>query len=444
MLKKLLNSKHFQSFLEQAGTSGFALISFIILARVLSIEDFGQWTLYLTLLTFLDMIRFGLVKTALIKYSSGIENEHKKELIGSSWFLNLLSVSFIGIISYIFYFLNVFELEGIILFLLIYPLYSLISMPFFYFLWNNQVLLKFKKIAYVRIFNSSLFLFVCLVSLLINLSLKELVITHMLVFSISSVLTLFLGNTGYKFVFNSNKLTIKKILLFAKYHTMAFIGSNLLKSSDIFLIGFFLNPIAIAIYSVPLRLVELIESPLKSAISVVFPLLSAHDNNKDINALNKTLQNYIGVLTLIYIPFMVVLFVISEPLIYFIAGEKYLGGVFIFRLFLIYGIFLPFDRLTGITLDAIGKPKLNFYKVLIMALVNILGDFIALYFFESINMVAMVTICNVIAGMLVGLFFLKKEVNLNFRSIFISSSYLIKNYIAKHKVINTLTKTFKL
>ena len=230
MLKKLLDSKHFQSFLEQAGTSGFALISFIILARVLSIEDFGQWTLYLTLLTFLDMIRFGLVKTALIKYSSGIENEHKKELIGSSWFLNLLSVSFIGIISYIFYFLNVFELEGIILFLLIYPLYSLISMPFFYFLWNNQVLLKFKKIAYVRIFNSSLFLFVCLVSLLINLSLKELVITHMLVFSISSVLTLFLGNTGYKFVFNSNKLTIKKILLFAKYHTMAFIGSNLLKN----------------------------------------------------------------------------------------------------------------------------------------------------------------------------------------------------------------------
>jgi len=212
---------------------------------------------------------------------------------------------------------------------------------------------------------------------------------------------------------------------------MAFIGSNLLKSSDVVLIGLFLNPIAIAIYSVPLRLIELIESPLKSAISVAFPLLSSHDNNNDINALNKTLQNYIGVLTLLYIPFMVILFVTSEPLIYLIAGEKYLEGVFIFRLFLIYGIFLPFDRLTGITLDAIGKPKLNFYKVLIMASVNILGDIIALYFFESLKLVAIVTICNVIAGMLIGLLFLKKEINLSYRSIFLSGSYSIKNYINK-------------
>ena len=146
MFKKLFYSKHLHSFVEQAGTSGFALISFIILARVLSMEDFGQWTLYLTLLTFLDMIKFGFAKTALIKYSSGVKTEQKKELIGSSWLLNLLSVVLISITTYFVYFLNFFETEGVVLFLLIYPIYSLLSMPYYYFLWNHQVLLEFNKV----------------------------------------------------------------------------------------------------------------------------------------------------------------------------------------------------------------------------------------------------------------------------------------------------------
>lgn len=304
-------------------------------------------------------------------------------------------------------------------------------MPFYYFWWNHQVLLEFKKITFIRIFNSSLFLGVCLTSIITEITLEQLVLFHTLTFGASSLIAIFLGDTGYKYVIKTTKITLKKILVFAKYHTMAFLGSNLLKSSDVFLIGIFLTPAAIAIYSVPLRLVELIESPLKSAISVAFPLLSKHDNNNDPKALKNTLQKYIGVLTLLYLPFMFILFLMSEPLIYLIGGEKYLEGIFIFRLFLIYGVFLPFDRLTGITLDAIGKPKLNFYKVLIMALVNIIGDAIALYFFKSLNMVAIVTICNVIAGMFVGLIFLKKEINLSFESIITSGSYAIKNYITK-------------
>ena len=67
MLKKIIHSKHTQAFIEQAGTSGVAVLSFIILARVLTKQDFGQWALSLTLLTFVDMIKSGVVKTALIK-----------------------------------------------------------------------------------------------------------------------------------------------------------------------------------------------------------------------------------------------------------------------------------------------------------------------------------------------------------------------------------------
>ncbi len=434
MFKKIISSKHLQSFIEQAGTSGFAVLSFIILARILSKEDFGQWALYLTLLTFVDMIKSGIVKTALIKYSSGCDQKEKKELIGSSWFLNLSTVLIISVCCYAIYYLNIFKLGGVLLFLLFYPLYAILSMPFFYFLWNHQVLLEFKKITILRMFNALGFLLVCVSSIFITINLQQLITMHVVVFTTSSVLAIFWGNTGYSHLFKTTKSTLKKIITFAKYHMLAFLGSNLLKSSDVFIIGAFLGPVAIAIYSVPLRLVELIEAPLKSAISVAFPVLSAYDNNKNKRALKHTLEKYIGVLTLLYIPFMAFLYFLSKPLVLLIGGEKYIDAVFIFQLFLIYGLFLPFDRLTGITLDAIGLPKLNFYKVVIMAAVNIAGDIIVIYYFKSLELVALVTVANVLSGMIIGYLFLKREINLSLKSIFKNGFNTIVNYFKKKEL----------
>jgi O-antigen/teichoic acid export membrane protein len=431
MLKKIIHSKHTQAFIEQAGTSGFAVLSFIILARVLSKQDFGQWALYLTLITFIDMIKSGVVKTALIKYSSGSNKTQKEELIGSSWFLNISAVIFISLLCYTLYYLNIFKTEGVLFFLFFYPVYGIISMPFFYFLWNHQVLLEFKKITLIRMFNSLGFLIVCISSIYIVFDLQELIIMHIAVFTLSSLIALFYGNTGYSHLLKTKKSALIKILKFAKYHMFAFLGSNLLKSSDIFLIGAFLGPIAIAIYSIPLRLVELIEAPLKSAIAVAFPTLSAYDNNNNKIALKQTLEKYIGVITLLYIPFMGLLYIISEPLVLLIGGEKYIDAVIIFQLFLIYGVFLPFDRLTGITLDAIGLPKLNFYKVMIMASVNIIGDIVVIYFFNSIELVALVTVLNVLSGMIIGYVFLKREIDLNLKSILTYGFLTIVNYKKK-------------
>ncbi len=439
MWNRIISNKHAQSLFEKVGTSGLAIISFIILARVFSQNDFGQWILYLTLLTFVDMIKCGVVKTALIKYASGSKQDYQHELIGSSWILNLILVSIITIGCYSIYYLDIFQLEGIIFFLLFYPIYAIVSMPFFYFLWNNQAFLEFKKITLLRIFNALVFLMVCLLSLFISINLQQLIIMHLLIFSISSILALYLGNTGCLYLIKATKSTCYKIIRFAQFHMLAFLGSNLLKSADVFLIGAFLGPVAIAIYSIPLRLIEVIEAPLKSAVAVAFPVISSHDNNNNKSALKDSIEKYIGILTLLYIPFMTILYLLSEPLVLLIGGDKYLDAVYIFQLFLIYGLFLPFDRLTGITLDAIGLPKLNFYKVVIMASINIIGDILVIYFFKSLELVALVTVMNVISGMIIGYLFVKREINLSIKSIIKSGFSTILNYYKKYTFNNELT-----
>ena len=419
-IKRILNSKHGQSIFTQLGGSVIALISFMILARVFSKETFGEWALYLTIITFVDMVKSGMVQSAFIKYASGSSEADREAFLGTSWLLNLGLIVCISVINFFLFQTGFFEMKAVVYFLWLYPAYALVSMPFNYYMWNNQMLLDFKRVAMGRGVNLTLFLFVAISSIWFSFELFELLLLHLLSFLVSSIWAIRTGKTGIRNLFSAKKSVFKKYLNFGKFHSLAFLGSNLLKSSDTFLITAFLGPLYVAIYSIPLRLIELIEMPLKGAVSVAYPVFSAADNKGDYYGLKISLEKYIGVLTILYLPFMALLYLLSDELVLLVGGDKYAEAGNIFRIFVIYGLFLPFDRLTGIVLDAMGHPRLNFYKVLIMAGVNIIGDVIVLHYFQSLELVAVVTITNVLAGMLVGFYISYKRLNISLKSIFTS------------------------
>jgi len=429
-----LRGKHVQSLIGQLTGAIIAVLSFMALARAFSKGEFGQWVLYLSLLTFIDMIKAGMVQSAFIKNSSGVKGEFFKKLEGSSWLLNISVTVLISIVCLTIYQTNIFEIQGVVLFLLVYPVYAFISMPFHYFLWGSQIKLNFKQVAIGRTVNVFLFLLVALSTLFFEINIRDLVFLHLLVFSICSVLALLTKETGIRNLVKAELKIVKTYWNYGKYHSLAFLGSNLLKSSDTFIIGGILGPAFIAVYSIPLRLVEMIELPLKASVSVAFPVFSAHDNKGDIASLKKALEKYIGVLTLLYVPFMIILFILSDYLVLIVGGEKYSDTGSIFRLFLIYGLFLPFDRLTGVVLDAMGYPRLNFIKVTLMATVNIVGDIIVLYWFRSLELVALITIANVLTGMLVGFVISKRKLKISLISILSSGIRTITKSINQLKL----------
>ena len=79
-INELLNSKHVHSFIGQLSGSIIAVLSFMVLARGFSKSDFGQWVLYLSLLTFCDMIKAGMVQSAFIKNGSGVDMQSERAL----------------------------------------------------------------------------------------------------------------------------------------------------------------------------------------------------------------------------------------------------------------------------------------------------------------------------------------------------------------------------
>ncbi|OYT17781.1 MAG: hypothetical protein B7C24_00530 [Bacteroidetes bacterium 4572_77] len=430
-IKHILQEKNIQSLAGNMLTAGFGFLNFILLARTFDKDVFGEWILYLTAATFVEMFRFGITRTALIRFLAGANKEEEKKLIGSNWLIGLVTTVLIAIILYAI--LGIFpqqiENSGFSLFFQWYPILAFLNLPFNNALTILQAKQEFDKIFVVKFLNSGLFFIGLFINFMwLQRPLVEIIWFHLGISLVVSIITSLANWDGIKYLKHADKATNKTILNFGKYTTITLIGTNLLKSADTFIIA--LSPLgvtAVALYSIPLKLTEVLQIPLRSFVATAFPKMSKASIQNDLKMVRYYFYSYSGSITIMFIPIVLAGFFFSDIFILILGGEKYLGidpatganASHIFKIFAIYGLLLPIDRLTGVGLDSINKPKKNFYKIIFMVVANIIGDLIAVFIFKSLFAVAIATIVFTVIGMLVGYYYLNKELDLKFRLIWI-------------------------
>jgi O-antigen/teichoic acid export membrane protein len=232
---------------------------------------------------------------------------------------------------------------------------------------------------------------------------------------------------------------VKELYQLIRYTIATLATTNLLKTADTFLIGSLMGPIAVAKYAVPLKLTELFEIPLRSLSTTSFPQLAAHHNSGDKQAFKNTFIEYTAWAYMIYIPALLLAFLLAPWIVQLIGGSQYADTAGIFRIFILFGLLLPANRMTGIGLDALQLPHKNFIKVLIMAVINIIGDLIAIYAGGKLEWVAVVTVINASCGVYIGWWMLKQTGSLSGGNIIqgISSycSYFARKGLQKFKLL---------
>ncbi|MEO1051206.1 MAG: oligosaccharide flippase family protein [Bacteroidota bacterium] len=441
-MKRIFKDHNFLSLATNGASAAFGLVTFMLLARFYSTESFGLWVLYLTSFSFVEMLKAGIIHTALVKFLSGKEGKEYKGLIGSSWVLSLLLSTPIILIIHGSYLLFADQIAsvGLLLFFKWYPLLSIIILPFNYGNWVQQARLKFGRILLLRILNPSLFLVLVLGNLVWQLDIEGVVLLHLSAYAFASLFTILKGWSGVSYIRLVSKAHLSKLFHFGKYSLGTLLGTNLLKSADALLIGFFLGPAYAALYSIPVRLTEMIEIPLRGLVSAALPRLAKASNANDTARVRQIFYEYAGVLTLIFIPFMILAFVFAEELVLIAGGEKYLVSADIFRIFTIYGLFLSIDRFTGVTLDAINKPNYNLVKVILMASANAIGDLVVILFIGELWAVAMITILNVITGVVIGWWFLNGEMKIRL-SVLLRTGWQMLHQLLASRLSPTVHKS---
>ena len=443
MLKKIVRE---DNFLSLAGNIVIALLGiggFALLTRSLSLDVFGEWVLFVTAGSFIEMFRFGITNTGLIRFLSGADETSRVKLIGSNTLIGLGSTLLIAIILVFCYtiFNEAISNSGYNLFFSWYPLLAFLNLP-----WNNALVVlqadrKYGKILAIKSIKSGLFFLIILVHFFFSeMTLTQLVIALLIINAITSFITIILGWDGTKHITKATSETNKTLLNFGKYTTFTLIGTNLLRSADTVIIS--LSPMgsaAVALYSIPLKITELQQIPLRSFAATAFPKMSKASVHGKVKEVRDLFYTYSGALTYLFVFMSLFTFVFAEFLVLLISGEQYLkvdpirgfDVVSMVRVFSIYGLLLPIDRMTGIGLDSVNKPNINAIKVCIMVAANIIGDFIAIFIFKSLMLVAVASILFTLIGIWMGMYFLNKELTLSYREIFTSGIRFYRNLFNK-------------
>jgi O-antigen/teichoic acid export membrane protein len=429
LIRKLIYEDNFLSLTGNLTIALFGFTGFALLARSFPMEEFGKWVLFIASFAFVEMFRLGITNTAVVRFLSGVSADERVKFIGSNALIGLVASLIFGIIllsCYHFFSVPITK-AGYELFFIWYPLLSLVNLPYNMTVVIMQADQKFGKILLIRLMESGSFFVVLVINFFfLKMTLIQIVWSLIVINAFTSLFCIFKGWDGMKHIPKATSESNKTLLHFGKYTTFTLIGTNLLRSTDAFIIS--LSPLgtaAVALYSIPMKLTELQQIPLRSFAATAFPKMSKASIKGHTQHVKDLFYTYSGAITYLFVFVSIFVFIFADLFVLVLGGRQYLGvdpvtgfnATTIVRIFTVYGLLIPIDRMTGLGLDSVNKPDKNFIKVLCMVIANIIGDLIAIFVFKSLALAAVASIIFTAIGILIGFHFLNKELHLNFVNI---------------------------
>jgi O-antigen/teichoic acid export membrane protein len=363
-------SAGFYTFIQRMAEFIFGFFGFYFLVRIFSKDDFGIWVLYITVIAVIDMTRNGFLQNGLIKYLVGTTREESVPIQSAAMALNI-AITLVSILVLVLitpWLGHIWNIPDFGTLMMIF--YG--SLVFYIPLTQVSVVLQarmdFRRLFYIQFIRVGLF-FAFVFFLWFThrkVSLPVLAGAQALIVLFSAAFACY---TARRYLFFSRK--IQKVWIYKLFHFGKYVlGTNLMSvvsnSLDKFVLGALLSPAQVAVNNVAGRILNFIEVPVNTVATIVYPK-SAQSMEQSPEKAKESVRNLyeqsVGITLGITIPFFIVMILLAKPVILLVAGPAYLDAVPFFRVIIGVALLRPFDRQSGITLDAIGKPKLNFLVV---------------------------------------------------------------------------------
>jgi O-antigen/teichoic acid export membrane protein len=401
-----LNNKH---FLALGGNVFMAIMAIVVtglLTRSLSMADLGAW-FYLNMVCALaDATRNGLLGTAVIRFYAGTSRTRGQEVLGSVWFLSIAVTAIFVLINAAFLpFLPHLNNEVLATSIKWFGATVVSTMPFniiFSILTAEE---RYGKILLLRLINyGSMIIYMIALVALEKMTLENFLWCNFLTNCLCSMVGLAWGLGQASSFFHRSWACIFELVRYGRYTMGTTFVSRLFSSADTNIIPFLLGPGALAVYGIALTLMGGVEIILRSFVGTGLSGMAIAYNHNDHEHTAYIMKKYTGMLTLAFIPLSVLVLVFAGPAISILGGRNYThtDAAGLFRIFMFIAWLYPLDRFIGATLDIIHKPKINFYKVLIMLAFSVAGDFLFISLFHNLYGVALATFCTTLAGIIFG------------------------------------------
>ncbi len=399
-LQKLTRNSTFSFLRGSAIASALGMLIFALLGRNLGAGLFGSWVLFTTAVSMVDLVRIGLLKSGFLWTFSVAPSGRRSQIVGTMWAGTFL-VSFA--LSACIFFLGWclggdFVGSAFSLFFHYYPIYVIVSAPFYAVSWQLEAHRHFQLSQIGRVLTNAVFFGVATASAWIDFTLQELA-TLLLASHVTVNLGLIFWRRADLRLFLQAKRTILiELLQYGQRSLATLVGSSALKGVDLYLIGWALGPEMVSLYSIPMKVLDLLDIPLRAIAVTGFRDLAQSWNIGEQERFSQQMLRQVKTGMLMSLALMVLLFIGHEFIFLHFKVSQIAEAEEILFLFGISMIFLPVEKIQGVAFDAMGQPALNAKKVWLMLALNVAGDMLALVLFESIHLVAITTILNQLLG----------------------------------------------
>jgi len=390
--------------------------TFFLLVRIYNQTDFGIWALFLTISTIVEMARNGLVRSSLIRFFNSDREELKPLIFGISCWLNLLYTlsSFLLLLAISPLVAIKLDYPDFISVVLNYGLSTFLLIPLTQLQFYQHAHLDFKSVLISTFVRQFTFFSSVLILYFYNfhISVSSLILIQGAGIFAATLTALYLSRNKLKVQWRLDIEWLKKQFKFGKFVLGTNISSLIFKGLDQLMLSFMISPQAGAIYSVAIRVTNLIEYPATSVSEVAFPSAIRKVALGGIVEIPKIYNQSVGLILCIITPLIIATFFLSDMLVPLIAGSAYAYSAHVLKLTMIFGFITPFNRQFGMVLDAMDMPQLNF-KILLLAVgINLVSNYVFIAHFGIIG-AAYGTLTSYIVVFIINQFVLSRIIDLN-------------------------------
>ena len=337
--------------LQKFGSTMLSFISSIVLARLLTPEDYGYIGMLAIFLAVASTFIDGGFGSALIQKQRPSHEDYSTIFywnLGLSIVLYLV-LFFLAPLIARFYKLpllcKLLRMQGVVLIINAVRIVQ-----------TNQLRkqLRFKKIAAVDLSVAAVSLALTIFLAWKGFGVWALVVQQLMV---SFLTTTIYWLTGHWLpLFNFSKKSFRELFTFGGYILFSNLINTLCNNIQGLLIGRFFNPATMGYYSKAKTTEELSSTFVANVIDqVAYPVLSEAQNSKDY--MIRMLRKFIGVLAFVTFPIMLLLMLIAKPVFIVLYSERWLPSVPYFQLLCLAGMAICLQGINYYAVAAIGKSK---------------------------------------------------------------------------------------
>lgn len=348
----------------------FPLITFPYISRVLGVEEIGKYNFANSVISYFVLIAGLGIGTYAVREGAKIRDDKEKfHFFAKEVFsINIYSSIFSFVLLFICFgiFEKINEYAPIIWILSIQMLFAAFGRSWLYVIYEEYLFITLRSIALH-----------CISFVLLLLFVKDAddVLAYSLV-SISSIIGSNIINLlcsrkycKLNFTYKPSKKHIMPILLiFSTSVSIIIYGS-----SDITMLGVFGTDYNVGVYSVSVKIYNIVKQLLAAILTVSIPRFSYYIGKNKLDEYNNLFAKIVNVLILLLLPATIGLSMVSEDVVILLAGEEYLHAAKPLSTLCLAMIFNLFAYMFGYcVLIPNKKEKQFFWATLISAVVNVI------------------------------------------------------------------------